>query len=824
MIRMLMKCWLVAAGLLSSFSSFSQTQACPVNINFSSGTLSHWLAYTGNNQQGNGDSAIKMRYDTSLPAPQGTLGTRSIPEYQLPSVAGIRTIVSPGADLYGQFPTIPTINGYHYDYSILLGSTSITRSSAQSSTPPGGYIRGVSYVIDVPATPATQPYTMTYAYAMVLENGAHNSNNQPLFSATLKTNNGIIACASPSYYLPTFDNATQGGGHATLDTAAAIKNGFSASRLPSPNPNPNGSGPDAPHLYDVWTKGWTEVTFDLSPYRGQQVTLTFEADNCVPGGHFAYAYVALRNTCAGLLISGDTIACSNTPLTYSIPALAGAAYQWSVPGDWQITSGSGSNIITVNPGSLNGKVIAREQNSCADLADTIQVKSLPPTIPGSLAGDAEVCTGINSTPLTLSGNSGQVLEWLSSTDGGQNWNGEIANTTASYTAQNLTTTTLFKAVVQNGPACSIDSSAPATIRVDAASAGGTLLPASAFICKGQDRPIELVLNQQTGRVVNWQSSQDSVNWQPFSPADHDTSWGVASLSATTYYRTIVQNGVCPADTSAVASLTFLNAAFPQAKIDPADTTICYGGQASLQAVVSIGTQYSWTNTASLSNQGSGQSAVSPFSLLATAAPNSSTEYVLNILNPGCPNLLSDTFEVHVIAPILVNAGNDTAIVVNQPLQLHAYTNDSSANSFNWSPPDGLSNPNIYNPVAVLGSSTDTITYLVRASDSLGCFGQAEVRVRVFKTLPDIFVPNAFTPGKTTNPVFRPIPVGISSLQYFRVYNRWGQLVFATSRLGAGWDGSLGGKPQDTGSYVWMLQGTDYTGKTITHKGTMTLIR
>ncbi|HTQ28041.1 MAG TPA: gliding motility-associated C-terminal domain-containing protein, partial [Puia sp.] len=66
--------------------------------------------------------------------------------------------------------------------------------------------------------------------------------------------------------------------------------------------------------------------------------------------------------------------------------------------------------------------------------------------------------------------------------------------------------------------------------------------------------------------------------------------------------------------------------------------------------------------------------------------------------------------------------------------------------------------------------------------------------------------------------------GIASMQYFRIYNRWGQLIYSTSRMGEGWDGTLNGKPQDTGSYVWMVQGIDYTGKVIFKKGTMTLIR
>ena len=106
----------------------------------------------------------------------------------------------------------------------------------------------------------------------------------------------------------------------------------------------------------------------------------------------------------------------------------------------------------------------------------------------------------------------------------------------------------------------------------------------------------------------------------------------------------------------------------------------------------------------------------------------------------------------------------------------------------------------------------------------GCFEYDTINIKVFTTQPDIFVPNAFTPNGSTNTVFRPIAVGISSLAYFRIYNRSGMLVFSTSQLGKGWDGMVGGKPQDTGGYVWMVQGTDYTGKLVTKKGTVVLIR
>jgi gliding motility-associated-like protein len=193
-----------------------------------------------------------------------------------------------------------------------------------------------------------------------------------------------------------------------------------------------------------------------------------------------------------------------------------------------------------------------------------------------------------------------------------------------------------------------------------------------------------------------------------------------------------------------------------------------------------------------------------------------------IATNGCTDTAYQT--ITVIAPPNVNAGNDTAVVVNQPLQLHAVTSGTSDNSFLWSPSTNLNDPNISNPIAMFGSTVDSVRYYVKATDTMGCYGEASVLVKVFKTSPNIFVPNAFTPGTATNNIFRPIPVGISSIQYFRIYNRWGQLVFNTSRMGDGWDGTVAGKPQSMDSYVWMVQGTTYTGAIISRKGTMTLIR
>jgi gliding motility-associated-like protein len=107
----------------------------------------------------------------------------------------------------------------------------------------------------------------------------------------------------------------------------------------------------------------------------------------------------------------------------------------------------------------------------------------------------------------------------------------------------------------------------------------------------------------------------------------------------------------------------------------------------------------------------------------------------------------------------------------------------------------------------------------------GCTGTDTVTVKIFKTGADIFMPSAFTPNSDgRNDVIRPVMAGIAQLVFFRVYNRWGQLVFSTSEVHKGWDGMIGGAKQSSQNFVYMVQAVDYTGKTIVKRGSFVLIR
>lgn len=240
----------------------------------------------------------------------------------------------------------------------------------------------------------------------------------------------------------------------------------------------------------------------------------------------------------------------------------------------------------------------------------------------------------------------------------------------------------------------------------------------------------------------------------------------------------------------------------------ADIIICYDDTTRLDGRTD-GSSFNWSPASTLINAET---------LTPQAYPLRTTSYILSSWDTrGCPKPGLDTMTVIVRPQIFANAGNDTSIVAGQPLLL----NGSGSDLYEWSPSPGLSNPLIKTPVATL---SDDMTYIMKTYTTEGCYAYDTMNVRVFKTLPDIFVPNAFTPGKSTNSFFRPIPVGIAYLQAFQIYNRWGQMVYSSTDASRGWDGKVGGKDQPSGTFVWMAKGVDYTGKIIVKKGTMILIR
>jgi gliding motility-associated-like protein len=295
-------------------------------------------------------------------------------------------------------------------------------------------------------------------------------------------------------------------------------------------------------------------------------------------------------------------------------------------------------------------------------------------------------------------------------------------------------------------------------------------------------------------------------WTPQATFINDTAkYALVVPDANTVYHVRASIGKC----NSSDNISVRVVPYPKANAGN-DTAICF--PKSFQLHATGGSIYSWSPPNFLNNS----KIANPIS-----SPQESVRYVVQVNDVlGCPKPVFDTVIVKVEKLVAEAGPRDTSIVVDQPLQL----NGSGADFYEWSPPSGLNDPDISNPVALL-SDSDSIQYILKVTSVAGCEARDTINVKVFKVKPDLFVPNAFTPnGDGMNDVFMPIPVGMKSLTYFKVYNRLGQLMFSTNKINKGWDGNFKGSPQSSGVFVWTAQGIDYLDKIITRKGNVTLIR
>jgi hypothetical protein len=215
--------------------------------------------------------------------------------------------------------------------------------------------------------------------------------------------------------------------------------------------------------YDFYENlGGNQVSFQsLTAVLLNNLTTNINQNNCVGS--------------AGSAISGDTYGTLPTGI-----ALSGTGYQWTystTPGGTRINiSGATGATYTPAPFDTPGTYYVR-RNAILSSANNVSpnpyvatnesnaatITINPLSVGGSVTGGTGVCTGTNSTLLTLSGNTGAVQRWQSSPNGSA-WT-DFANTATTYTATNLTATTYYRAVVKSG-ACAEASSSAAIVTVN----------------------------------------------------------------------------------------------------------------------------------------------------------------------------------------------------------------------------------------------------------------------------------------------------------------------------------------------------------------------
>lgn len=189
------------------------------------------------------------------------------------------------------------------------------------------------------------------------------------------------------------------------------------------------------------------------------------------------------------------------------------------------------------------------------------------------------------------------------------------------------------------------------------------------------------------------------------------------------------------------------------------------------------------------------------------------------------------------APISVDLPTEVEIELGDTLfqmspQISAST---QIDSFLWSPSIGLLCPNdtfnIVNCPNPLVNITESMTYSLTIIDENGCQASDEIFIDVDANR-NVFIPNIFSPNDDgRNDIFRVYTgLGVESINYFRVFNRWGGTVFEMMDVEpdsdgtVGWDGRFKGERLNPDVYVYLIEVTFLDGRVLLYRGDVTLLR
>jgi len=251
---------------------------------------------------------------------------------------------------------------------------------------------------------------------------------------------------------------------------------------------------------------------------------------------------------------------------------------------------------------------------------------------------------------------------------------------------------------------------------------------------------------------------------------------------------------CPGNDSVYFNVNY----FDSISVSGTDT-ICLGDTAYLFAT---GSDSCWWNSGIMSNA-------------IQSTPTTTSEYFV-WSNNMCGSD-TDTFVVTVVVPPVADAGSDQVINYGESGSLQG----QGGISYMWSPSVSLDCPDCQNTNA---SPLQSTIYTLMVTDSFGCVGIDSMFLEL-KYKDTLFVPNLFSPnGDGHNDILYVRTFGIFENIHFRLYNRWGKMVFETYDENIGWDGYYNGVMQPLDVYVYYLVGNTLDDKIIKQKGDITLMR
>jgi gliding motility-associated-like protein len=528
---------------------------------------------------------------------------------------------------------------------------------------------------------------------------------------------------------------------------------------------------------------------------------TANASN-LPAGN----YTATVMDANGCLIASSVIINQPAPLTASLASINNVSCNGGSNGSAGVNVNGGTAPYNYNWNTVpaqftpsatnmpagNFTVTVTDANGCATVSTLTIAQPAPVTV---LAfSDDTICPG--QPAVVAAGGAGGTGPYTYS------WNNNLGNNSTYTVYPTVPTTYIVHAIDANG--C---TSSNATINIDVFSftLGDLAMSGGANICDGTQVTISAMVTGNTGQLTYAWSNQNWTNGGPFN---------VTPNTNTTYSVTITNQ--CGMVVSGSVPITVHPVPVPE--LTPQISTGC-GIAPALFAdtnAANAGCSYVW-------HFGDNSSASGNF-ITHNYIGGGFFNVTVDVTSPfGCSGNGTTTANITVYELPHAAFVTDANQVSELEPMIH-FTNESSLNVIGWQWDFGdNTTDNIPSPAHTYPAIGTYNARLVTTSYG-GCTDTTSQTVEVTPEF-TLYIPNAFTPnGDGLNDNF--LAYG-NEIQNFKMemFDRWGELIFTSTDINAGWDGTVQGHSQiaQEGVYVYKISVTDFRGKQHHFTGHVTLL-
>ena len=503
--------------------------------------------------------------------------------------------------------------------------------------------------------------------------------------------------------------------------------------------------------------------------------------------------------------------CSGGTLNLSTnTAPTGAIYSWTGPGGF--TSSLQNPVLTNVTGAMSGTyTITITLNGCTSAPTTvIVVINQTPAAP-IVTTPVNYCQGAITVPLSATASPGNTLLWYTVVTGGTG----SATAPLPLTAS-VGTTTYYVSQVNSTATCE-SGRVPIVVNVYAVPIiiGSSTNPTT---CTTSDGTIFL-----SGLLPNtFYSVQYTKNGGVPTTFNFTTNSvgviAITNLSAGTFTNITARLNGCVSNF--VGPFTLVDPNAPTTPVILSNSPLCSGSTLNLMASnVSPGATYVWTGpggfTSSLPN---------PIRPNVTTAM-SGTYRLIVILN-GCSSINAIN-DVKIGDYPIVNLEPDLLLPFGTQHTIISTIQNGPISTYSWSPATNLSCTNCASPVADIKNS---ISYTLKVTNIFGCSASDDINIKVICDNIQVFIPNAFSPdGDGINDVLMIRAAGPITVKYFRIFNRWGELIFEKSNfspnnISYGWDGKIKGVVGPPDVFVYTAEVMCDNGTSFIYKGNVSILK